>query len=63
MKGAHHQNFSDGLSRDDMFDKMVKQKIASGEWEAVDTDIDWHSVAGVDLSEALRILLHLGKLA
>ena len=51
-----HQHASDGLSRDGWLDTLVKRKIAKGEWEAVKTEVDWHSIAGVDLEEAMSIL-------
>ena len=51
-----HQNASDGLSRDGWLDRLVQKKLATGEWEAVQTEVDWHSVAGVDLDHAIQIL-------
>ena len=51
-----HQNMSDGLSREGWIDRIVRQKISSGEWEAVKEEPDWDSISGGNLSTALNIL-------
>ena len=60
---TNHHTVLYWLSHDCMCDRVVTLEIAGGEWEAVYTYINWHSVAGVDLTEALRILRRVGKLA
>ena len=40
-----HQDASGGLSRDGVFDRAVKHRLASGEWDAVESVIDWYSTA------------------